>query len=84
MQEWYLGWEKVSCLESVSSVQECPHREREREVPLYPLVCCVYIQTYKERLYNLKERGKLLRCSSEWLWQISLPLRTELPLSRTP
>ena len=30
MQEWYLGWEKVSCLE-VSSVQECPHRERERE-----------------------------------------------------
>ena len=28
MQEWYLGWEKVSCLE-VSSGQECPHRERE-------------------------------------------------------
>ena len=27
MQEGYLGWEKVSCLE-VSSVQECPHRER--------------------------------------------------------
>ena len=25
MQEWYLGWEKVS---EVSSVQECPHRER--------------------------------------------------------
>ena len=22
MQEWYLGWEKVSCLE------RCPHRER--------------------------------------------------------
>ena len=31
MQEWYLGWEKVSW-EKVSSVQECPHRERE--VPL--------------------------------------------------
>ena len=25
MQEWYLGWEKVSCLE-VSSVQGCPYR----------------------------------------------------------
>ena len=24
LQEWYLGWEKVSCLE------RCPHRERER------------------------------------------------------
>ena len=34
MQEWYLGWEKVSYLE------RCPHFrsvliEREREVPLY-------------------------------------------------
>ena len=34
MQEWYLGWEKVSCLE------RCPQFrsvliEREREVPLY-------------------------------------------------
>ena len=27
MQEWYLGWEKVLFRE-VSSVQECPHRER--------------------------------------------------------
>ena len=38
MQEWYLGWEKVSCLE------RCPQfrsvlieREGEREVPLYIL-----------------------------------------------
>ena len=34
MQEWYLGWEKVSCLE------RCPQFrsvliEKEREVPLY-------------------------------------------------
>ena len=32
MQEWYLGWEKVSCLE------RCPQFRsvlREREVPLY-------------------------------------------------
>ena len=42
MQEWYLGWEKVSCLE-VSSVQECPHREREREVPLY---CSIKAATF--------------------------------------
>ena len=36
MQEWYLGWEKVSCLE------RCPQFRsvlREREVPLY---YCVY------------------------------------------
>ena len=26
MQGWYLGWEKVSCLGEVSSVQECPYR----------------------------------------------------------
>ena len=33
MQEWYLGWEKVSCLE------RCPQFRCvliEREVPLYP------------------------------------------------
>ena len=31
MQEWYLGWEKVSCLEQFRSVLslECPHRKRE-------------------------------------------------------
>ena len=28
MQEWYLGWEKVSYLERCPYiVQECPHRE---------------------------------------------------------
>ena len=37
MQEWYLVWEKVSCFREVSSVQECPHRERE-EVPVYMLL----------------------------------------------
>ena len=28
MQEWYLGWEKVVLVREVSSVRECPHRER--------------------------------------------------------
>ena len=38
MQEWYLGWEKVSCLE------RCPQFRSvliEREVPLYRFVRCV-------------------------------------------
>ena len=34
MQEWYLGWEKVS------SVQECPHKERGSTcLYVYYLVC---------------------------------------------
>ena len=36
MQEWYiLGVGKGVLFREVSSVQECPHREREEEVPLY-------------------------------------------------
>ena len=43
MQEWYLGWEKVSCL------RRCPQFRREREVPLYSklTVClCVWYGIY--------------------------------------
>ena len=28
MHEWYLGWGKGVLFRAVSSVQECPHRER--------------------------------------------------------
>ena len=41
MQEWYLGWEKVSCLE------RCPQFRSvliEREVPLY---YCVYTSVHE-------------------------------------
>ena len=39
MQEWYLVWEGVLFRE-VSSVQECPHRERGSTVLL-----CIYLRS---------------------------------------
>ena len=38
MQEWYLGWEKVSCLES------CP--QFNRGIPLFTLVCPQLCQNF--------------------------------------
>ena len=42
MQEWYLGWEKVS------SVQVCPHRERgsiyHTDMDSMYICVCVYIK----------------------------------------
>ena len=48
MQEWYiLGVGKGVLFREVSSVQECPHRERE--VPLYYSFHCI-LYTYKPGL----------------------------------
>ena len=45
VQEWYLGWDKRVLFRELSSVQECPHRKREREVPLY----AVHMTPHRER-----------------------------------
>ena len=37
MQEWYLGWEKVSCLE------RCPHRERGSTVSIAIITIAIVI-----------------------------------------
>ena len=50
MQERYLGWEKVSCLE-VSSVQECPHRERGSTVVH---TVCIYHSVIVQQYYMHK------------------------------
>ena len=65
MQEWYLGWEKVSCLE------RCPQFRSvliEREVPLY---------THSRRECSDKE-GKLVGVASNSLRRQSKSLRVLL------
>ena len=65
MQEWYiLGVGKGVLFREVSSVQECPHRERE--VPL--LLCCLPHTPIHTLHSSNKSETDLPRWRSAWTW----------------
>ena len=53
MQEWYLGWERVSCLET------CPHF-RGLEYSVHLSLCMhMYIHFVQAFVWGLNDRGQL-------------------------